>query len=183
MAVTRLHILNMVMLAIAGLVILLLSLLTANTLTMNGGSVPTQQWKFYLGRDILPDNILYPVLMIRDKVKLDSALPEEQVVLKLQYAEERFHTVEELLKRDQGIRAVSTLTKSQKYIISAGYQALELEFTEDELQQVRNAVDHSMYRLDTFLNENPEHNQPITTQLREETRILLLQIDERLGKM
>jgi hypothetical protein len=174
----------MVLLAIAGVVILLLSLLTANNLKMNGTEVSTEQWKFYLGRDILPDNILYPLLMIRDRVRLDSAAPREQVALKLEYAEERYKTAEELLRRDRGLLAVSTLTKSQKYIISAGYQSLEVaELSKDDIQKVRNAVDHSLFRIDSFSKENPEHNQSIITQLREETRILLLQLDERLSKL
>jgi hypothetical protein len=49
MVVTRIHILNMVLLAIAGVVILLLSLLTANNLKMNGTEVSTEQWKFLSG--------------------------------------------------------------------------------------------------------------------------------------
>jgi hypothetical protein len=183
MAVTRIHILNMILLTAGGLVILLLSLLTANNLQMSGGPTTGEQWKLYFGRDILPDNILYPLLMIRDRARLDSLSPDQQVALKLEYAQERYKTSEALAQQKQILLAISTLTKSQKYVISAGYQALELGFNKDQLQHVRNAVQDSTNRLDTFSKDHPSYDLSIIIQLKEETRVLMLQLDEKLAKL
>lgn len=184
MAVTRLHIFNMIVLAFLGVFILGLSLVTANNLSTSGSEVPIEGWKFYFGRDILPDNVMYPVLMIKDRVIHDRAEPLEQVRLKLLYAENRYSTGLKLLENDQTVLAISTLTKSQKYIISAGYQVLGFEtVNKEQLQEVRNAADQSLVRIDEFSKNHSGYDLGSIHQLREDTRIVLDKIDERLYKM
>lgn len=184
MAVTRIHILNMIFLAVLGVVILLLSLMTANSLTTTNDKLPIEGWKFYLGREILPDNILYPLLMVKDRLQHDQAEPIDQVTLKLEYAEKRYQTSQELVARDQFPLAISTLTKSQKYMISAGYQILSLEqINQDQLQSIRDALDHSIYRIDAFSANYPGQDLGALNQLREDSRVLLSKIDEHLTKM
>lgn len=183
MAVTRLHILNMVILAGAGVVILLLSLLTANTLTMRGAGLGPQQWKFYLGRDILPDNILYPLLMIRDRVVLDNTQPSEQVALKLAYAEERYATSQALLKNEDVQLAISTVTKYQKYVIGAGYQALELEnMDKSDIETALQAAQVSLERTEGLASQYPAHDFATIEQLRSDTKVLVSKLEERITK-
>lgn len=170
--------------ALAGVVILALSLLTANNLTMRGSGVPGQQWKFYLGREILPDNILYPLLMIRDRLVLDYSSPSDQVTLKLAYAEERFATAQRLLEHDEGSLAVSTITKYQKYVISAGYQVLELEAPEkNQLEAALSAAYRSLERTEGLSKLYPEYDLNSINQLRDDTRIVITKLEEQLAKL
>lgn len=184
MAVTRLHIVNMVLLAGAGFIILLLSLLTANSLTTKSAGFSTQQWKFYLGRDILPDNILYPILMIRDRLVHENTSPAEQVDLKLQYAEERYITSQSLLKYEELPLSISTLTKYQKYVISAGYQAINLDKPDKkQLETALIAAYTSLERTEGLSKEYPDYDLNIIHQLRDDTRILITQLEEKVAKM
>lgn len=183
MAVTRLHILNMFILAGAGLIILLLSLLTANNFSMRSAGVADQQWKFYVGRDILPDNILYPVLMVRDRVVHDSTTPADQVALKLKYAEERYKTSQALLKDQSVPLAISTLSKYQKYVISAGYQSLSFEnLNKDQLQVSLEAAQSSLERTEGLASDYPQHDFTTIDQLRSDTKILVSKLEEQIAK-
>ncbi|MDQ5951234.1 MAG: hypothetical protein QG639_511, partial [Patescibacteria group bacterium] len=150
---------------------------------LRSAGVEDQQWKFYLGRDILPDNILYPVLMVRDRVVHDSTIPADQVALKLQYAEERYKTSQALLENQSVPLAISTLTKYQKYVISAGYQALSFEdLNKDQLQVSLEAAQASLERTEGLASENPQHDFSTIDQLRSDTKILVSKLEEQLSK-
>lgn len=77
------------------------------------------QRRFYLSNDILPDHALYPLMMVRDKVKLTLINPEEKPLLKLQYGQRRLESAQKLLENDKQELALSTVTKAQKYFIEA----------------------------------------------------------------
>lgn len=184
MAVTRLHIINMLVLFIAGLFILGLSLVTANSLSTMGSGVPFKAWKFYVGREILPDNVLYPFMMIRDRIRLDDVSPEEQVDLKLQYAEKRYGTVQELVNHQEISLAISTMTRYQKYVLSAGDQALSFESApKEQVMRIKQAAESSLARTDEFVTNHPEYEMNAIAQLRDDTKVLLGKIDERLSKI
>ncbi|PIR61845.1 MAG: hypothetical protein COY81_03440 [Candidatus Pacebacteria bacterium CG_4_10_14_0_8_um_filter_43_12] len=184
MAVTRLHILNMIVLALLGVVILSLSLITANSLTGGRDNIPVGGWQLYVGRRILPDNILYPLVMVQERIKLNQTPPERQSTLMLSYAQERFEVAEALAAENQPGLAITTLSKSQKYIIAAGYRDLEDAGTlVEELKTVRAAIDHSLYRLDLFGQANPQLEMAPIAQLKEETKILLAKVDERIVQL
>lgn len=180
-AVSRLHFLSTITLMMAGVVILVLSLMAANRLSVAGTLLPSSGLKLYFGREMLPDHLFYPALMLRDRIRLETASPTEQIALKQAYAEHRYDAAVKLLGSNQEQLAITTLTKSQKYLISAGYQALE-QTDRATIQQVRAAVDHSLYRLNTFTEEYQGPNQDVLSILREESRVLLQKLDERLAQ-
>lgn len=81
---------------------------------------------------ILPDHPLYIIGMISDRVDLWLATPEERFALKLEYADTRLTTSQHLLQRKRRGMALTTLTKAEKYIISA---AEEIPILPKELQE------------------------------------------------
>jgi len=117
------------------LLILLAVLFTGSILGVSlMSSVPSaysfsQQFKnndkqFYLDEDILPDHVLYPALMVADKVKMKLANDTEQVYLATTYANLRLRAAQELLAKNNPPLALATYSKSQKYLLRAAGAAL-----------------------------------------------------------
>lgn len=183
MVITRIHIVSMMMLAVMGVIILSLSLMAANNLSTDGAHT-FSGWRIYFSKDILPDHMAYPLLRLRDRIQLETASPEEQVALKMRFAEHRYKVAERLLDKNQDTLAVSTLSKSQKYLISGGYQLLdEPQLRPEQALEMRAALDHSLYRLERFSNEYNDSNGVVLTQLRDESSILLQKLDEELNNV
>ncbi|MCL4208967.1 hypothetical protein KJZ63_05070, partial [Patescibacteria group bacterium] len=62
------------------ILILAVSLVSSTPSVYSAGDQPkTNDKEFYLEGDILPDHVLYPVVMMADKVKLTTARPEERL--------------------------------------------------------------------------------------------------------
>lgn len=84
-------------------------------------SIRVSEKRFYISGPILPDNIIYPGLMIVDKAILSISLGDQIVYTKIEFADDRFRSAKLLLKRDQEELAFTTITKSQKYLITAAH--------------------------------------------------------------
>lgn len=85
--------------------------------TVSAKKVSTK--KFYLGEKILPDHILYPLVMVVDRSLLAVSSGDSKVFLQIRLAQDRMITAKKLLEKEEEILALSTLTKSQKYLILA----------------------------------------------------------------
>lgn len=182
MVITRIHIVSMVLLAVMGVVVLAFSLMAANRLNTIGFYPLSGGWRVYFSDTILPDHLAYPVLRVRDRMLLETSEPMQQVDLKLRFAEHRYGVAEHLLEKNQDELAITTLSKSQKYVISAGYQILEMEsLPVEQASKVRAALDHSIYRLDQFSKDYDGLNHEIFSQLHDDSMILLQRLDEKLN--
>jgi hypothetical protein len=121
--------------------------------------------QFYWDSEILPDHILYPVLMVADRVQLSLAEPEDKVYLQVLFAYQRLESSRQLLEKGEEALALSTLTKSQKYLLGAAHGVLELtavdsERDEMELEvtsEVIGAVELDASGADSNLEEVREH--------------------------
>jgi hypothetical protein len=83
------------------------------------GSSSIKSRKFYVKKEILPDHSLYPLLMIVDRFRLAMADRERRVYLLMAYAQRRLFYAIRLIEKDELSLALSTLTKSQKYLNEA----------------------------------------------------------------
>lgn len=80
--------------------------------------------ELYWGEEILPDHVLYPAMMAIDRFQIEKAEPTERIYMEIVYAGRRLVYGQELLKKDKSDLAVTTLTKSQKYLLQAGKETL-----------------------------------------------------------
>lgn len=110
-----------------GLLIVLLSFISANTVFSQGKSLQLTQKKMYLAQEVLPDHILYPVFMAFDRVKLALTRPEDRALVNLDYSWQRLIATEELLKKGYQGLSFSTLTKACKYQNSGLIEAVNLD--------------------------------------------------------
>ncbi len=80
--------------------------------------------KFYVGERILPDHVLYPLLMVADKIILNVSSGNRKIYVKIRLADDRLYSAIKLLEKNQESLALSTMTKSQKYLITASQDFL-----------------------------------------------------------
>jgi len=179
MAFGRFHTLGMLIFAFFGVIILFISLVAANRFT-TGSGLSLSGNKIYFGRKILPDHLLYPVLMIHDRLTFEAATPDQQVLLRLSIADDRYESAQQLLERGQQDLAVTTLTKSQKYIMLSGLDLLSDSVSDPEVvHRVLCAIDYSVYRLQMFQKQYQGDESIVISGLIEETRVLQQQLEEK----
>lgn len=81
--------------------------------------------QFYFGEKVLPDHVLYPILMVIDRGLLAITTGESRIFLRIRLAQDRMVSAQKLLEKDEELLALSTLTKSQKYLILAAQEFLD----------------------------------------------------------
>lgn len=106
--------------------ILAVSLISSTPSVYSAGDQPkTNDKEFYLNGDILPDHVLYPAVMAADKFKLETAHPDQKLTLYVTFANLRLDSAEKLLHKEAQPLAISTLTKSQKYLLQAAQATID----------------------------------------------------------
>lgn len=166
-----------------GIFVLAISLLAANR-SITGGISRMMTKKLYFGRQVLPDHVLYEVIMAFDKVRFVSTPPVQRVPLAIQYAERRFKSGLALMADEQPALAISTIGKSQKYLFFAAEQILATpdSYTDGTQRQVLDALEHSMYRLQLVRDEHPALDTSELARLTEETHSFIHRFDALLPK-
>lgn len=104
--------------------ILSISLQSASKSEIVGNS-KLMSGKFYVGREILPDHSIYPLLMIVDRIRLELADTNRQIILLSAYGDRRLFYTKKLLDKGNSALAAVTLSKAIKYT----NQALEESIT------------------------------------------------------
>jgi len=103
-----------------GFLVFGVSLIMTSQVNLNlGNSSKVSERKFYVGEKILPDHVFYPLLMVADKIILKISFGDRKVYVKIRLAEDRLYSAKMLIEKGQEDLALSTLTKSQKYLITA----------------------------------------------------------------
>ena len=133
---------------------------------------PATARTLYFGQAILPDHVLYPGLMIADRVKLELSDPEERIYVQVNYASRRLDSTRALLERDNIPRATDTLTKSQKYVITAAHEALQPGISPEIRSYVLKALEYHDHQVEQLLPAFEGSNQQAITQLRQESKSL-----------
>ncbi len=87
--------------------------------------------QFYLDNTILPDHIVYPVLMIVDRAQLEATSFPDRLWLQAEYGWRRLDYAHKLLEKDKPDLALTALTKSQKYFLNASQEVLDMETTDE----------------------------------------------------
>lgn len=158
-------------------IVLLVSLFTSNRM-QTGQSARLPATRMYLSEQILPDNALYLPLMVRDRVRLVTTAKEEQVFLKLEYAEARYQSAVALVDKGQEQLAITTMTKSQKYLLQAVYQvrADKEAYSLEERVRVKATLGASVYRLEVLQDAIASDDSALEA-LQTESAIVFQQFD------
>ena len=130
--------------------------------------------KFYVNKEILPDHSLYPLLMVVDRIRLAMADRERRIYLMMAYAQRRLFYAISLIEKEETALALTTLTKSQKYL----NQALQ----EVKLLKEENVHDSACEQLLFFVMEGVDRHQETVKEhldcFREDDRTVLNSLNE-----
>ena len=148
--------------------ILATSLVSSNR-AASGAKQRFSTLEFYWGKQVLPDHPFYSVLMARDRAHLWLASKDYQPRLRLQYAEKRYQMARSLAAENKIDLAVSTLSKSQTYVLDAARQMEVDGLTAQEKTELIAALDHSLYRMQLLHQEYPAVDSIMLRSLQEET--------------
>ncbi len=138
---------------VLGVLILAISFSTANSALSSDGQSTTSAKQFYMGQTILPDHVAYPALMAMDRIRLELDTPQERVFTQIEYAHRRFEYSQALREKNNQTLALSTLSKSQKYLVHAAQDALAPQTPDSVKQYVLKTL---AYYADQLVRIKPE---------------------------
>lgn len=131
------------LLSLLGLVfgssVLFISLFSATQVSSNGGQAASES-KLYFSHKILPDHSLYKVIMAMDRLQLETASPQEQIFIKVEYANRRLDYAKELLAKNESDLALTTLLKAQSYLHQAAQDSIDRKASSSVRERVARAV-------------------------------------------
>lgn len=160
-----------------GLLVVFISLVSTNQVISYEGTQASQK-KFYIGENILPDHIVYPLVAAADRLLLLTVSATEKIKLQLTYAQIRMDYAQALLLKGEPYLANIALTKSQKYVGLATLQYLESEEKNSELQlliaqQLENNINQASKIIEklspcqtTMAQQLNDHNQALLETLK-----------------
>lgn len=133
----RLRLLFSLVALVFGLGIVGISLSAVSPVLSSGTEFRESQRELYWDGTILPDHLAYPVVMLVDRVRLEAASPLERIELQIEYSQRRFVYAEQLLERNKPDLALSTVTKSQKYLLLAAQDAIASDVAPETQEKVK----------------------------------------------
>ncbi|MBD3250464.1 MAG: hypothetical protein GF381_02770 [Candidatus Pacebacteria bacterium] len=163
---------------IAGLLILAVSLVSVNQVISYEGTQASCR-KFYLGEQVLPDHLLYPVVAGLDRGLLILSPNSKKTKLRVNYGWIRYDYAVSLLKKGNPGLALSSLTKSQKYFYWAAYHLLEEQVPSAQLEYLINNLELHLQAADMLAQEFTDSQRVTITQMNEQNRVLLSQLQEK----
>ncbi len=92
---------------------------------------------FYFNRKILPNHIFYSVLMLGDKIILDTAHNQRKIEVRVRLSKDRLKSAKLLLEQGEEDLALSTFTKSEKYLILASQDYLQAIENDEDVEGIR----------------------------------------------
>ncbi|OGM21776.1 hypothetical protein A2714_04380 [Candidatus Woesebacteria bacterium RIFCSPHIGHO2_01_FULL_38_9] len=140
--------------------------------TVLGDAQPKIDYELPYPGGVLPDNVLWPLKVIRDRVWLSvTTNPTRKAELKLLFADKRIGMAKILFENGKADDGFSTLTKAEKYLEEASLQGEEnkkegVESTEF-LTHLANASLKHYEVTETILTMAPEEARPGIVQVQE----------------
>jgi hypothetical protein len=156
--------------------ILAVSLTSVSQVQSAQAGIVENQRELYFSSTVLPDHVAYPVKMALDRVKLESVSPIEQVYLKTEYANARFQAAQALLDKDKPALAVTTMTKAQKYLLSAAQQALETDMPDSVKTHVAKTIEYHVEQMQLISKLLTDEQRAVVDKLNQESAVSVQQL-------
>ncbi|PIY80020.1 MAG: hypothetical protein COY80_05080 [Candidatus Pacebacteria bacterium CG_4_10_14_0_8_um_filter_42_14] len=135
---------------------------------------------FYFGSRMLPDHVLYPIVMVFDRLYLLSLPKNERSSVEVQYAFDRMHSAEALLDgKNNPELALATLKKSQRYLLLAGNKTLENPKSNTvACEYIRWAMRAHIKDTSRLIEKFPAQYQSAASELLNESRVMYKQLTD-----
>lgn len=143
---------------ILGLLILLVSLVkTSAVKALSEAEVETSSKQFYLGQELKPDHVLYPVRVAREKVSLLMLDPDDRVEKKIEYAQQRLDFSRELLEKGEYQLALATLFKSQQYLFEAAQYIESTNSSQTSYSNLLHTLENHIENIESMSSSYPQN--------------------------
>lgn len=144
--------------------ILLTSLASASQANSSGTKVNDSR-ELYFNREILPDHVIYPVLMVADRIKLETANHTDRIFLELQFSNARLEMANQLFAQGKKTIGVTTLTKSLKYLQDAALDAQQVAAPASVRSVIIRAIEYNGKEVTKLMPAIPDQDQQAIKQL------------------
>lgn len=161
--------------------ILIISLFSATQVSSNGGQAASES-KLYFSHQILPDHSLYKIIMAMDRLQLETAPPEEQIYIKVEYANRRLDYALALLEKENEELAMTTLLKSQNYLNHAAQDSLKDGVSTTTKERVTKAINYNTKVLKEISPQLTDAHRAQIDQILTEHTSLLAELRSRLAQ-
>lgn len=135
----HIHVIGSLSALLFGISLVAISLVSASQVQSQGLEVT--QKEMYISDEMLPDHVLYPALMVKDRVVLELAQPPERIEHRVVFAQKRMRAARALLEKGKPDLALSTATKAQKYLLSAVLEANSIELGSEQKAELFKALE------------------------------------------
>jgi hypothetical protein len=152
--------------------VLLISLFTATSASSSGSHAMAGR-KLYFGKEILPDNVLYPVMMATDRVQLETASNYDRIFMQVEYANRRLDYSKQLLDEEKQALAVTTLTKAEKYLHNAIQEAIEIKASDSIKERLRKSLEYHSTQIKKMSPQFTDGDRALLDKLIEENNATL----------
>jgi len=129
--------------------------------------------QFYFSGEILPDHLLYPAVMVADKIKFEMSSPTEKIYVSTTYANLRLESALKLLNKDNSTLALTTLTKSQKYLLMAAEMTIKLELLEKTREYVLKTLQWHLSKHEEIKEQFSESEKSLIDELDKESQVFV----------
>lgn len=161
---------------IFGILILVISFTAANSALSVNDPIENSRKQFYMGERVLPDHVAYPALMAMDRVKLELAPTPEQILIKADYAQRRFEYALALLEKDKPSLALTTLTKSHKYLIHAAEGSIKQNSSDAVKLYLYRSLVYYQAQMDQLKPQFVDSDRPVIDGLLEQSTFISQQL-------
>ncbi|MFZ5376558.1 MAG: DUF5667 domain-containing protein [Patescibacteria group bacterium] len=146
-----------------GVGILWVSLISASRVL--GSEEAASDMRFYVSDEILPDHVGYPLLIIADRARLEASSQRDAVYIKVEYAERRLEYAKKMIEKNKKSLALSTLTKSQKYLNQAAQDVLDHNMPEQDKQYVSRIMKKNLAQVRQLADSFETQDKSLLDQL------------------
>jgi hypothetical protein len=150
---------------------------------LNSGNFKNR--KFYVQKEILPDHSLYPLLMVVDRLRLSMADRERRIYLLVAYSKRRLFYAIRLVEKEEMVLALTTFTKSQKYLNQALLEAKNLKeesthspSSEQLIFFILEGIDYHQKTVEKYSDHFSETDRSVLNNLNNETILLKSQLSQ-----
>ena len=154
----------------AAIFILFISFMSASRV-YSGDSFAASRSSLYWGTQLLPDHILYPISAGFDRLQLQLSPAKSRPLIQVALAYRRLAAAEALVQKGKKNIALSTLTKSIKYMNQAGHVVLSSRKTDITPNQMQSILAQYEVEYDQLTDQfNEEDGKSLLLQLETEMR-------------
>lgn len=164
-----------------GLSILSISLIkTSAVRALSQAEIESSRKQFYIGQELKPDHVLYPVKVVKEKAILFTLSPEDRIEKKIDYSRQRISFAKDLFEKGEYQLALATLIKSQQYLFEIAEYLESSNLSHQLCPELINSLEEDQQLVSEMSEEFPENFSSQLKQLQENQQAVISKLETLL---